>query len=189
LFFRLIKLLSQTRISFLSSLIGISGIRIGRNCLVEAYCYLKSEPPSGNLYIENDVIIKRFSHLSAKNSKVIVQRHSYVGYNNWVGGKGNITIGENFISGMNVVIISSNHDYENIVVPYHSGFEIADDIVIGQNVWVGANSVILPGTSVGSGSVIAAGSIVSRNFPDNVLVAGAPAEIVKKISRLTGNTA
>lgn len=181
--YKLIKSLGQTRISFSSSLVGISGIIIGRNCLVDSYCYLKSEPPSGSLYIENDVIINRFSHISAKNCKIIIQRYSYVGYNNWIGGKGSITIGENFMSGMNVVIISSNHDYETIVTPYHSGIEIAKDIVIGKNVWVGANSVILPGTNIGSGSVIASGSVVSHNIPENVLVAGVRAEIVKKITR------
>lgn len=172
-----------TRISVSVTLIGIPRILIGNYCRIDPYCYLKSEKPNGKLIIGNHVVISRFSHISAKGSKVEIKEFSYVGYNNWIGGRGNITIGQNFISGMNLVIISSNHDYYNITVPYYMGEEIEKDILIGGNVWIGANSVVLPGVSIGDGTVVGAGSIVTKDVPPNVIVAGNPAKVLEQIDQ------
>lgn len=183
--FRLFLLFQGTRISPHTSIIGTSRIYIGNDCRINPYCYLKGEPPSGKLWIGSNVVINRFSHISAKNSVVKIGENGYIGYNNWIGGKGNITIGKNFMSGMNVVIISSNHDYHKIQIPYHAGNEIAEDIVIGENVWIGANSTILPGVKIGSGAVIGAGSVVSHDISDNMLVTGAPAKVNHEIHRVS----
>lgn len=183
--FRLNSLLQKTYISLFASIIGTSRIRIGNQCRINPYCYLKGEAPSGKLWIGNKVVINRFSHISAKNSVVKIGENSYIGYNNWIGGKGNITIGDNFMSGMNVVIISSNHNYHKIQVPYHAGDEMAEDIVIGENVWIGANSTILPGVIIGSGAVIGAGSVVSHDISENMLVTGAPAKVNHEIHRVS----
>jgi len=182
-FYKLWMRRNHTKISSSVTLIGIPGITIGNYSQINPYCYLKSEPPNGELIIGNHVVINRFSHISAKNSKVKINDFSYVGYNNWIGGQGNITIEQNFISGMNVVIISSNHDYRNISIPYYKGEEIKRDIFIGKHVWIGANSVILPGVSIGDGVVIGAGSIVTGNIPSNVIVAGSPAQAIKQIDQ------
>lgn len=183
LFFKLRKLRFNTRLHFTVKLIGISDIYLGQNCKIDPYCFLKREGPNGKLQIGNDVTIKRYSHISAKGLTIEIKENSYIGYNNWIGGRGNINIDQNFISGMNVVIISSNHDYYNINVPYHKGEEIKGDITIGKNVWIGANSVVLPGVSIGDNSVVSAGSIVAHNFPANVLIAGNPAKEIKNIKR------
>ncbi|MDO8531213.1 MAG: acyltransferase [Dehalococcoidia bacterium] len=189
LLFKLSKRIYQTRIPLSVTLIGVSNIHVGNNCWIDPLCYLKSEGPDGVLRIGNNVAVKRYSHISAKGSKVEIKDFSYVGYNNWIGGQGNITIGRNFMSGMNVVIISSNHDYYNINVPYHMGDEIKGDILIGANVWIGANSVVLPGTSIGDGAVIGAGSIVTQDIPQYVLVTGNPAMVIKQIHRKSGESA
>ncbi|MBA7653678.1 2,3,4,5-tetrahydropyridine-2,6-dicarboxylate N-acetyltransferase [subsurface metagenome] len=183
LLYKLKKLTNHTKISISATLIGVSNIYIGSNCRIGPYCYLKSEDLDGELHIGNDVVINRYSHISAKGSRVEIKNFSYVGYNNWIGGRGNITIGQNFISGMNIVIISSNHDYYNIIVPYYMGEEVSKDISIGDNVWIGANSVVLPGVSIGAGSVIGAGSIVTQDIPPNVFAAGNPAKVINQIQR------
>lgn len=58
---------------------------------------------------------------------------------------------------------------------------IQKKIIIGDNVWVGANAVILPGVKIGNGVVVAAGSVVNCDIPDNVMVAGVPAKIKKQL--------
>lgn len=58
---------------------------------------------------------------------------------------------------------------------------IHKEIYIGDNVWVGAGAVILPGCKIGNNSVIAAGAVVCNDVPDNVMVAGVPAKIKKKL--------
>ncbi|MDO4534475.1 MAG: DapH/DapD/GlmU-related protein [Clostridium perfringens] len=54
-------------------------------------------------------------------------------------------------------------------------------IIIGNNVWIGGNSTILPGVTIGDNSIIAAGSVVTSNVPKNVIVAGNPAKVLKII--------
>ncbi len=64
----------------------------------------------------------------------------------------------------------------NLYPPVHK------EIVIGDNVWIGANAVILPGVTIGNGVVVAAGSVVNCDIPDNVMVAGVPAKIKKQLN-------
>jgi acetyltransferase-like isoleucine patch superfamily enzyme len=55
-------------------------------------------------------------------------------------------------------------------------------VIIGDGVWLGSNVLVLPGVTIGKGSVVAAGSVVSRDIPSGVLAAGNPAKIIKKLS-------
>ncbi len=59
---------------------------------------------------------------------------------------------------------------------------IHKDIWIGSNVWIGAGVIVLPGCRIGNNCVVAAGSVVCRDIPDNVMVAGVPAKIKKKLN-------
>mgnify|MGYP000293804664 FL=1 len=60
-----------------------------------------------------------------------------------------------------------------------SGLEYGKPVVIGNNAWIGGSSVILPGVTIGNNVVVAAGSVVVKDVPDNVVVAGNPAKIIK----------
>lgn len=99
-----------------------------------------------------------------------------------------ITIGKNVLIGPNVQIYTATHPLqakERIIdrpkpdqAPYLTQ---AFPVIIGDNCWIGGNSVILPGVEIGENVTVAAGSLVTKNIPDNVLVMGAPAKIVKVI--------
>ena len=92
--------------------------------------------------------------------------------------KADIYIGKGSFIGPNVGIITSNHSINN-----PSEHMEGEDVVIGEKCWIGMNSVILPGVTLGDGTVVAAGSVVNKSFPDGgVLVAGSPAKIIKKIN-------
>ena len=111
----------------------------------------------------------------------------------------NIEVGENFYANVNLVILDCNKVIigDNVLigpnVGIHTaghpldveqrvhGLEYALPITIGDNVWVGAGVNIVPGVSIGSNSVIGAGSVVTKDIPDGVVAAGIPCRVIKPI--------
>ena len=90
-----------------------------------------------------------------------------------------VTIGDNCMFGPNIQIYTATHPLE--FKARNSGLEYAKPISIGNNVWVGGSSIICPGVTIGNNVVIGAGSVVTKNFPDDVAIAGNPAKIIKTI--------
>ncbi len=90
-----------------------------------------------------------------------------------------ITIGDNVFIGPYCGFYTATHplDYHN----RNKGLEKALPITIGDNCWFGANVSVMPGVTIGNGCVIAAGSVVTKSIPENTLVAGVPAKIIKEI--------
>jgi acetyltransferase-like isoleucine patch superfamily enzyme len=92
--------------------------------------------------------------------------------------RGGIRIGDGSLIGMNVTIATLNHglplETRNTTYP--------SPVTIGKDVWIGSNATILPGVTVGDNSVIAAGAVVTKNVPENVVAAGVPAKVVKGIN-------
>ena len=91
--------------------------------------------------------------------------------------QGGITIGDGALIGHNVVMATINHG----LAPEKHGDNIPAPIVLGRNVWIGANATILPGVTIGDNAVIAAGAVVTKDVPANVVVAGVPAKIMKSV--------
>lgn len=92
--------------------------------------------------------------------------------------RGGIHIGDGLLLGMNVTIATLSHGMSlgtrNTTYP--------SPVIIGNNVWVGSNATILPGVTIGDNSVVAAGAVVTKNVPENTVVAGVPAKTVKNIN-------
>lgn len=96
-----------------------------------------------------------------------------------VNGKGNLKIGNNFRSGSELLFLTQNHNYENAkCLPYDNEY-IYKDIEIEDCVWIGARVTILPGTKIGEGAIVQAGSVVHGNIPKLAIVGGNPAKIFK----------
>ena len=90
-----------------------------------------------------------------------------------------IRIGDNVMLGPNVQIYTPGHPID--ASTRGTGIEFAKPIVIGDDVWIGGGAIITPGVNVGSRVVIAAGSVVTKDVPDDVVVAGVPAKIIRHI--------
>lgn len=104
----------------------------------------------------------------------------FANYNFTVLDVGRVRIGRNAQIAPNVSIYTAGH-------PIHpdsrnSGYEYGIDITIGDNVWIGGNVCILPGISIGDNVVIGAGSVVTRDIPDNVIAAGNPCRVLREIT-------
>lgn len=90
-----------------------------------------------------------------------------------------VTIGENVMLAPSVHIFTATHplDAETRI----SGLEYGLPVTIGNCVWIGGNATILPGVTIGDNTVIGAGSVVTKNIPANVVAAGNPCRVIKKI--------
>jgi maltose O-acetyltransferase len=92
----------------------------------------------------------------------------------------NTFIGRNVIMGPDVKIYTKNHNFDNIDIPIQFQGHTSEAVNIGDDVWLGANVIVLPGVSIHSHSVIAAGSIVTKDVPAFSIVAGVPAKVIGK---------
>lgn len=105
--------------------------------------------------------------------------HSAIGAYNTLWGQGGLDIGSDCLFGPNVVIVSENHAMDDThLLIREQGFDRAP-VVIGDNCWIGANTVIAAGVTIGEGCVVGAGSVVTRDIPDFAVAAGAPARVLR----------
>ncbi len=111
----------------------------------------------------------------------------------------NIYIGQNFYANFGVIMLdcAEIHIGENVMLApnvqiytaYHpldaqvriSGLEAASPITIGDNVWIGGGSIVLPGVTIGDNTTIGAGSVVNKNIPANVVAAGNPCRVIREL--------
>jgi len=92
--------------------------------------------------------------------------------------QGGIFIGDGALIGHNVVLATLNH----VQLPSDRASMIPAPIHIGKNVWIGANATVLPGVTIGDGAIVAAGAVVAKDVPENTIVGGVPARIIRTIS-------
>ena len=109
-----------------------------------------------------------------------VGENFFANYNLVILDVGKVRIGDNAQIAPNVSIYTAGH-------PVHpdsrnSGYEYGIDVNIGDNVWIGGNVCIMPGVTIGSNVVIGAGSVVTRDIPDNVIAVGNPCRVVREIT-------
>ena len=109
-----------------------------------------------------------------------VGKNFYANYNCTILDVSKVTIGDNCFMAPNVAIYTAGH-------PIHpdtrnSAYEYGKAVTVGDNVWIGGNTVILPGVNVGSNVVIGAGSVVTKDIPDWCVAAGNPCRVIRKIT-------
>lgn len=96
----------------------------------------------------------------------------------WIGN--DTVIGDDVMMGPYVVMLSGSHNFEDVTVPMtKQGAPPRKPIIVGNDVWIGTRSIILPGVRIGNHVIIGAGSVVTKDVPDWAIVAGNPARILK----------
>ncbi|MCT2564128.1 sugar O-acetyltransferase [Chryseobacterium sp. pc1-10] len=90
-----------------------------------------------------------------------------------------VTFGDNVFIGPNCSFYTAGHPLD--AKQRNEGLEYAHPIIVGDNVWLGGNVVVLPGVSIGNNSVIGAGSVVTKDIPDNAVAVGNPCKVIKNI--------
>jgi acetyltransferase-like isoleucine patch superfamily enzyme len=175
----------------------LKSVYVGLIQVITRFAYIDREFPSSiSLWARLDVIPRAQHHerhrlsvgrntlieglcaICTWHGDVILQEGASIGISSIVMGP--VLIGEGSACSQKCFISGQSHNYEDISKSFlRQGVE-TEPVVIGKNVWIGANSVILPGVTIGDNSVIGAGSTIIEDVPAYSLVAGNPAKIIKQ---------
>ena len=103
----------------------------------------------------------------------------YANFNLTIVDDGHVYIGDKVMFGPNVVIATANHPIDPEL--REKGLQYNKDVYIGENTWIGAGAVIVPGVRIGKNTIIGAGSIVTKDIPDNVIAVGNPCHVLREV--------
>ncbi len=112
---------------------------------------------------------------------IFVGDNFYCNFNCTICDAGIVKIGDNVMFGPNVTLCTATHPTVANQRVNDNGEELSFPITVGDNVWIGGGAFINPGVTIGKGAVVASGSVVTKDVPENALVAGVPAVIKKYI--------
>lgn len=115
-----------------------------------------------------------------KGSQIYIGKHFYANTDFMILDEAKVVIGNNVFVGPRVSIYTAGHPiYANV---RNSGLEYAKSVIIGDDVWIGGNVIVNPGVTIGNNVVIGSGSVITKDIPDNVIAAGVPCKIIRKIT-------
>jgi acetyltransferase-like isoleucine patch superfamily enzyme len=140
-----------------------------------------------DLIIGKNVSISHYTYIvsvaseNGKDSTLTIGDDVYIGeFNNIRAGGGGVVIGARCMISQHVSIIAVNHSVDPSGKPMPDEYDSTKcGVSIGEGVWIGCNSVILPGVTIGRHAVVGAGSIVTKSIPPNCVVVGNPARIIR----------
>lgn len=138
-----------------------------------------------------DELKKMFGHASSdmtiippfycdQGGQLYFGEHFYANTGLTILDSNRVEFGDHVLLGPHVSIYTSNHPIDAGI--RNTGLETAHPVKIGNNVWVGGNTVINPGVTIGSNSVIGSGSVVTHDIEDSVIAAGNPCRVIRKIT-------
>lgn len=165
-----------------------SKIKVGKNFSVAQGCYIDALSKQG-LICGDNVSLGFNTYIALTGSLRLLGQGMKIGNNVGLGthgyygsGAGFVEIGNDTIFGNYVSIHPENHNYKEKNIPIRlQGVNSKGGVKIGNNCWIGAKVTILDGTVIGDNSIVAAGAVVTGHFPNNVIIGGVPARILKNI--------
>lgn len=134
--------------------------------------------PFNHFSIGNNSTIEDFSTINNGVGNVEIGNNSLVGLGNVIIGP--VKIGNNVILAQNIVASGLNHNYIDIEQPIHKQGVSVAPIVIDDDCWIGANTVITAGVTIGKHSVVAAGAVVTKDIPPYSIAVGNPSRVIKR---------
>ena len=167
IFFKLILILRGVNVPFSANISKFSinwphQLSIGQNCA-----------------FENNLVFK-YDSIWRKGPNIIIGDNVFIGHNTEFNISERISIGNNCLIASNCKFIDHDHGFSDVNKPIRLQEPKISPIIIENNVWIGTSCIILKGVTIGSGSIIGAGSLVNRNVPPNEIWCGSPAFQKKK---------
>ncbi|OFY09138.1 MAG: acetyltransferase [Bacteroidetes bacterium GWE2_42_24] len=136
--------------------------------------------PFNNFCLGEDSTIEDFCTINNGVGDVLIGDRTRIGMSNVLIGP--VTIGNDVIFAQNIVLSGLNHSYQDITIPIHKQGVSRQEITVEDEVWIGANCVVVAGVTIGKHSVIAAGSVVTKDVPPYSVVVGNPGRVIKQYS-------
>ena len=136
-------------------------------------------PPYRRFWLGRHSVIESFCCINNAVGDVTIGDYTRIGIHNTIIGP--VCIGNHVNLAQGITITALNHNFEDASKRIDEQGISTKPVVIGDDVWIGANAVILPGVTIGSHCVVAAGAVVTKDVPDNCVVGGVPAKVIKKI--------
>ncbi len=160
-------------------------LSVGSNFIAEEYCEINCLSVNGitlgsKVTIGTNALIRPTGKYGGElGMGLIVGDNSNIGPFAYIGCSGMITIGSNVMISPRVSIYAENHNFSRTDISMKEQGVTREDVVIEDNCWIAANSIVLAGVTIGKGSIVAAGSVVTKDVPPYSIVAGSPARVIK----------
>ena len=136
-------------------------------------------PPYRKFSLGKYSVVESYSCINNAVGDVIIGNHTRIGLHNTIIGP--VKIGNNVNLAQGITVTALNHNFSNHNTRIDEQGVSTNPVTIGDDIWIGANAVILPGVNIGNHSVVAAGAVVTKDVPAHSLVAGMPAKVIKEI--------
>lgn len=136
-------------------------------------------PPYRRFWLGKRSVIESFCCINNAVGDVIIGDHTRIGIHCTVIGP--VCIGNHVNLAQGITVTALNHNFSDATKRIDEQGVSTKPVVIGDDVWIGANAVILPGVTIGSHCVVAAGAVVTKDVPDNTVVGGVPAKVLKTL--------
>ncbi len=138
-------------------------------------------PPYRRFSLGERSVVESFCCINNAVGDVIIGHHTRIGLHNTIIGP--VTIGDHVNLAQGITVTALNHNFADAQRRIDEQGVSTAPVTIGNDVWIGANAVVLPGVSIGCHCVVAAGAVVTKDVADYTLVAGVPAKVVKNLAR------
>ena len=144
------------------------------------YCSVRMDtPPYRRFSLGRRSVVESYCCINNAVGDVVIGDHTRIGIHCTVIGP--VTIGSHVNLAQGITVTALNHNFSDPSLRIDEQGVSTKAVVIGDDVWIGANAVILPGVTIGSHVVVAAGAVVTKDVPANTLVGGVPAKIIKQL--------
>ena len=136
-------------------------------------------PPYRTFSLGRQSVVESYCCINNAVGDVVIGDHTRIGIHCTVIGP--VTIGSHVNLAQGITVTALNHNFEDTGKRIDQQGVSTIPVVIGDDVWIGANAVILPGVTIGKHCVVAAGAVVTKDVPDFTVVGGVPAKILKTL--------
>ena len=150
----------------------------GRHAIIH-HSVRMDTPPYRKFWLGDYSVVESFACINNAVGDVIIGDHTRIGLHNTIIGP--VIIGSHVNLAQGITITALNHNFDDSEKRIDQQGISTKEVVLEDDIWVGANAVILPGVTIGKHAVVAAGAIVTKDVPPHSLVAGVPAKVIRQI--------